>query len=177
TRDHRHRAAHDLARDAGAYPAGIVSVHRPRRGPADNQRARRARGGARLYPGLRVVSAGRRDTRAYPSPVWPVSILWHTATVPHGARAWGNPAASGATHRRLRALCRRPLCPWGDVALPWRVAGGPPTPGGRHRPVHTSPAPCVGVPHWCRSGCWLPSLCRVAPLVTGIPPASPGTHP
>ena len=36
---HRDRAAHDPARDACAYPAGLDPAHRPRRGPADDQRA------------------------------------------------------------------------------------------------------------------------------------------
>ena len=78
---------------------------------------------------------------------------------------------------RPRARCHRPLCPRGDVVLPWRVAGCPPAPGGRHRPLHARPAPCAGIPHGSRSGCALPSLCRVDPLVAGVPGASPGAHP
>ena len=50
-------------------------AHRPRRGPADDQRAGSARGGARLHPGTRVVSAGGRDARAFPGPVWTVAVL------------------------------------------------------------------------------------------------------
>jgi class 3 adenylate cyclase len=34
-----------------------------------------------------------------------------------------------------------------DLVLPWRLAGGPPAPGGRHRPLHARPAPRAGVPH------------------------------
>ena len=34
-----------------------------------------ARGGARLHPGTRVVSAGGRDARACPGPVWAVAVL------------------------------------------------------------------------------------------------------
>ena len=56
-----------------------------------------ARGGARLHPGTRVVSAGGRDARAGPGPVWAVAVLSGTATVAHGARARGNAAAPGAT--------------------------------------------------------------------------------
>ena len=63
------------------------------------QRAGSARGGAHLYPGTRVVSAGRRDARACPGPVWPVAVLCCTAAVPHGARGRGNIAAPGATCR------------------------------------------------------------------------------
>ena len=107
--------------------------------------------------------------------------LWRfyagTATVAHGARARGNVAAPGATCRRPRARGHRPLCPRVDVVLPWRVACCPPAPGGRHRTLHARPAPCAGVPHGPRSGCWLPSLCRSDPLVAGVPGASPGPPP
>ena len=175
--DHRDRAAQDPARDAGAYPASLDPAHRPRRGTADDQRAGSARGGARLHPGTRVVSAGGRDARACPGPVWAVAVLCGTATVAHGARARGNVAAPGATCPRPRARGHRPLCPRGDVVLPWRVACCPPAPGGRHRTLHARPAPCAGVPHGPRSGCWLPSLCRADPLVAGVPGASPGTPP
>ena len=137
-----------------AYPAGLDPAHRPWRGTADGQRACSARGGARLHPGTRVVSAGGRDARACPGPVWSVAVLYCTVTVAHGARARGNVAAPGATCRRPRARGHRPLCPWGDVVLAWRVACCPPAPGGRHRPLHASPAPCAGVPHGPRSGCW-----------------------
>ena len=146
-----------------AYPAGLDPAHRPWRGTADGQRACSARGGARLHPGIRVVSAGGRDARACPSPVWAVAVLCCTVTVAHGARTRGNVAAPGATCRRPRARGHRPLCPWGDVVLAWRVACCPPAPGGRHRPLHASPAPCAGVPHGPRSGCGLPSLCRCGP--------------
>ena len=64
-----------------------------------------------------------------------------------------------------------------DVVLPWRVAGCPPAPGGRHRTLHARPAPCAGVPHGPRSGCGLPSLCREDSLVAGVPGASPGPPP
>ena len=46
-----------------------------------------------------------------------------------------------------------------------------------HRTLHARPAPCAGVPHGPRSGCWLPSLCRSDPLVAGVPGASPGPPP
>ena len=46
---------------------------------------------------LRVVSAGGRDARAGPGPVWAVAVLCGTATVAHGTRARGNVAAPGAT--------------------------------------------------------------------------------
>ena len=136
-----------------------------------------ARGGARLHPGTRVVSAGGRDARAWPGPVWSVAVLYCTVTVAHGARDRGNIAAPGATCPRPRARGHRPLCPRVDVVLPWRVACCPPAPGGRHRTLHARPAPCSGVPHGPRSGCCLPNLCRLDPLVTGVPGASPGTPP
>ena len=84
--DHRDRAAEDAARDACAYPASLDPAHRPRRGPADGQRAGSTRGGARLHSGTRVVSAGGRDARACPGPVWAVAVLSGTVTVAHGAR-------------------------------------------------------------------------------------------
>ena len=124
----------------------------------DDQRASSARGGARLYPGMRVVSAGGRDARAGPGPIWAVAVLCGTAAVAYGARARGNVAAPGATCPRPCALCRRPLCPRGVVVLAWRIACGPPAPGGRHRTLHARPAPCAGVPHGQRSGCWLPTI-------------------
>ena len=40
-----------------------------------NTRASSARGGARLHPGTRVVSAGGRDATACPGPVWSVAVL------------------------------------------------------------------------------------------------------
>ena len=144
---HRDRAAHDPARDACTYPAGLDPVHRPRRRPAGDQRERSARGGACLYPGTRLVSAGGRDARAGPGPVWAVAVLSGTATVAYGARDRGHVAAPGATCPRPRARCHRPLCPRGDVVVAWRVACCPPAPGGRHRTLHARPAPCAGVSH------------------------------
>ena len=44
-----------------------------------------------------LVSAGGRDARACPGPVWAVAVLCRTATVAHGTRDWGNVAAPGAT--------------------------------------------------------------------------------
>ena len=96
---HRDRAAQDPARDAGAYPASLDPAHWPRRGSAGDQRAGSARGGARLHPGPRVVSAGGRDATACPGPVWAVAVLSCTVTVAHGPRARGNVAAPGATCR------------------------------------------------------------------------------
>ena len=77
----------------------LTLLHCPRRGTADDQRAGSARGGARLHPGPRVVSAGGRDATACPGPVWAVAVLSWTVTVAHGARARGNVAAPGATCR------------------------------------------------------------------------------
>ena len=57
------------------------------------------------------------------------------------------------------------------------VAGCPPAPGGRDHTLHARPEPCAGVPHGPRSRCGLPSLCRVDPLVTGVPGSSPGPPP
>jgi AAA ATPase domain/Adenylate and Guanylate cyclase catalytic domain len=56
--DHRDWAAQDFASDAGTDPASLDPASRPRHITADHQRARSARGGARLHPGVRVVSAG-----------------------------------------------------------------------------------------------------------------------
>ena len=50
-------------------------------------RAGGARGGARLHPGTCVVSAGGRDARAGPSPVWIVAVLFCTGAAPHGTRS------------------------------------------------------------------------------------------
>src|SRR5262249_20080857 len=122
-------------------------AQRPRRSAADGERACSARGRARLLPGTRVVSAGGRDARACSGPVWSVEVLSGTSPVAHGARTRGHAAAPGATGPRPRALCHRPLYPWGDVVLPWRIAGGAPARRGRHRPLHARPAPCAGVPH------------------------------
>src|SRR5206468_711947 len=72
---HRDRAASDPARDASADPARLELAPGPRRGPADGERARRARGGARLHPGLRVVSAGGRDASAGAGAVGAVAVL------------------------------------------------------------------------------------------------------
>ena len=166
-----------LPETPAAYPASLDPAHRPRRGPADGQRACSTRSGARLHSGTRVVSAGGRDARVGPGPVWAVEVLSGTVTVAHGARTRGHVAAPDATHRRPRARGHRPLCPWVDVVLPWRVACCPPAPGGRHRPLYARPAPCAGVPHGPRSGCYLPSLCRLDPLVARVPGASPGMPP
>src|SRR5919108_1279833 len=152
-------------------------VHCPRRGTADGQRAGSARGGVRLHPGTRIVSAGGRDAGAGPGAAWAVAVLYGTAAVAHGASARGHPATPGATGPRPRARGHRPLCPRVDVVLPWRVAGGPPAPGGKHRTLHAGPAPRAGVPHGPRSGGWVPSSCRSDPLVAGIPGASSSTDP
>src|SRR5262249_27459680 len=122
-------------------------------------------------------SAGGRDATGWPSPVWFVAVLSGTATVAHGAGARGNPATPGATGPRPPARGHRPLCPWGDVGVGWRVACGLTASGGKHRTLHARPAPCAGVPHGPRSGCWLPSPCGDDPLVAGVPGASPGPHP
>jgi class 3 adenylate cyclase len=71
----------------------------------------------------------------------------------------------------------RPLYPWHDVDMAWRVAGGPPAPGGRHRLLHARATPYAGVPHRPRSGGGLPSAWRADPLVAGVPRASPDPHP
>ena len=117
-----------------------------------------ARGGARLYPGTRAVSAGRRDARACPGPVWAVAVLYchgHSCTRRErsGKRccAWRNvlttPRSAVIAHYALGLT-------W---LLAWRVACCPPAPGGRHRPLHARPAPCAGVSHGPRSGCCLSS--------------------
>src|SRR5262249_43559371 len=170
-------AAHRPTRNARAYSTGRAPAPRPRRGLADGERARSTRGGAGLHPGTRVVSAGGRDTRAGPGPLWAVAVLRYTVTVPNGARVRGDAAAPGATCPRPRARGHRALYPRGYVVRPGRVAGFPPAPGRRHRPLHTRAAPGAGVPHGPRSGCGLPSLCRAHPLVTGVPGASPGSPP
>ena len=77
--------------------------------------------------------------------------------------------------RRSRAGCRRPYGSRGDAAQPWRIAGGPPAPGGRQRTLYARPAPCASVPHGPRPGCCLPSQCRQGPLVARVPGSSPGT--
>ena len=74
---------------------------------------RSARGGARLHPGMRVVSAGGRDARACPGPVWAVAVLCCTVTVTHGARARGNVAAPGATCRTTPRSRSSPTMPSG----------------------------------------------------------------
>jgi class 3 adenylate cyclase len=167
----------DPARDAGAYPAGLDPAHRPRRSAADGERAGRARGGAGLHPGPRPVSAGGRDPRACTRPVWSPPVLCRTVPVAHGARAGRHVAAPGAPHRRPHAGGPRPLYPWHDVDVAWRLIGCPHAPGGRHRPLHARPASCAGIPHGPRSGGGLPRQCRDDPLVAGVPRASPGPSP
>ena len=158
-----------LPETPAAYPASLNHAHRPWRGTARDQRARSARGGARLHAGARVVSAGRRDLTACSGPVWTFSVLFDTATVADGARARGNPAGPDTVYRQPRPRDHRSLCPWDDVVLAWRVAGCPPAPGRRHRPLHARPAPCAGVPHGPRSGGGLPAIAAKTLWLLGYP--------
>ena len=125
---------------------------------------RSARGGARLHPGTRVVSAGGRDPRACPGPVWSVAVLCGTGPVAHGARAGGHVAAPGATCRRPRARCRSPTRPSGTT---WFFLGA--LPAARRTWSKAShcydarPAPCAGLPYGQRSGGGLPRLCGAGP--------------
>ena len=82
--DHGDRVAEDPARDTRAYAARVNPVHRPRCGPADGERAVCPRGGARLHPGLRVVSARGRDATAYYGPFRSLEVLYWTAAVAQG---------------------------------------------------------------------------------------------
>ena len=52
--------------------------------------------------------------------------------------------------RRPAARGHCPLCPRVDVVLAWRVAGCPPAPGGRHRPLHARPAPALRCSAWAK---------------------------
>jgi hypothetical protein len=65
--------------------------------PDEDPGAWSARSGVRLHPGIRVVSAGRRDPRDGPNPLWAVAVLFCPATVADGARDRGDSATSGAT--------------------------------------------------------------------------------
>ena len=102
-----------------------------------------------------------------PSPVGSAAVLSGPAPVPHGARDWRHVAAPGTAHRRPRAGGPRPLYPCVFVVVAWRGVGGPPTPGGRHRPLHARAAPCAVRSAWAKiwgcpaasmprgpSGCW-----------------------
>ena len=125
---------------------------------------RSARGGARLHPGTtRCVSRWARRQSLVPV----LFGLWRFYVARpqlHTARELGETLLRLAQQcPRPRARGHRPLCPWGDVVLPWRVACCPPASGGRHCTLHARPAPCSGVPHGPRSGCCLPSLCRCGP--------------
>src|SRR5262249_17587766 len=129
------------------------------------------------HPGTRVVSAGGRDTRSSPGPIWILAVLCYTVTVPNGTRVRGDAAAPGATRPRPRARGYRPLYPRGYVVMPGRVAGFPPAPGRRHGRLHARAALYASVPYGPRSGCGLPSFCRAHPLVTGVPGSIPGPPP
>ena len=129
------------------------------------------------YTQARVVSASGGDAGVGPGPGWSDSVLYATGTVAHGARPWGDPAAPGAPCPRPHARGRRALGPWIYVVRAWGIACGPPARGRRHCTLQARPAPCAGVPHGRRSGCWLPHLCRDDSLVAGVPGASPGPPP
>ena len=143
----------------------------------DDERACSARGGARLRPGARLVSAGRRDTRACPSPVWAVAVLFWTVTVAHGARARGHVAAPGATCPRPCARCHCPLCPWGDVVAAWARCLLPASTWRKasHATRQTSTV------RWCSALAKIQVLAADSmprcPLVTGVPGASPSPPP
>src|SRR5262249_60030154 len=107
----RDRPARDPGRDAGAYPARPGPAPCPRHGPAECERAWCARGGARLYPGPHVLSAGRGDTRAGPRAAGSVAVFFGTAPVVHRAANRGPPAALGATPPPPPALLPPPLYP------------------------------------------------------------------
>jgi hypothetical protein len=72
---------------------------------------------------------------------------------PHGTRVRGNSPTPGTTRPRPCARRPRPLCPGGDVVLPWCVAVCSPASGGKHRTSHARPAPYSGIPP--RSGDYL----------------------
>jgi hypothetical protein len=69
------------------------------------------------------------------------------------------------------------ISPWDEGTWHWCVTDCPPAPGGRQRTLHARPGPRASVPHGPRSGCGLPRLCRVDPLVAGVSGASPGPPP
>ena len=173
---HRDRAADDPARDAGAYPAGLDPVHRPRRGTADCERARSARSGAGLHPGRRCVSRwARRPSLSGPVGLW--GFYQVPVPVPHGHESSATRCCtwrSAPTTPRWRSS---PTISWvfrgfglGRCRWPadtWRKAS--------HATRQTSAVP------WCSA--WAPirvlaaGLCRADPLVTGVPGASPGPPP
>ena len=80
----------------------------------DGQRTGSARGGARLHPGTRVVSAGGRDPRACPGPVW----------VCGGFMRYG----SSCTRRESSGTR---CCAWRNVPTTPRSRSSPTMPSGR----------------------------------------------
>ena len=136
-----------------------------------------ARGGARLHPGRRVVSAGGRDAAALPGPAGSVAVLfacgrscrrressgkrscaWRNA--PHDPRSRSWPTMPSGRRGSTLARCRLP-------ASTWR----------RHRPLHARPAPLLVFRYGQDPGVYLPTLCRLDPLVAGVSGASPGPQP
>ena len=144
----------------------------------DDQRAGSARGGARLYPGPRVVSAGRRDATSLSRSCWVCGgFMW-------SGRSCTRRASSARRCCASRTVPEDPaLTVLAHYALgaTWFWLGALPAARqhleDRHRPLHARPEPCAGVPYGPRSGGGLPRLCRVDPLVAGIPGASPGPSP
>ena len=149
-----HCAAHDPARDACAYPPGVDLAYRPRRGPADHQRAVSARGGTGLHPGTRAVSAGGRDPRAGPGPVRAVAVLCDPAAVAHGTRGSVTPCCTwrtAPTTPHWRSLPTTPLgrrgCGVGRCLLPasiWRTAS----------PATRQPSTVCRCSAWARIRVW-----------------------
>jgi len=144
----------------------------PRRGPAETKGMPRPRWNMPT-PSTRVVSAGGRDTTAWPGPDWSLAGLFVTITVAYGTRARGSLTEPGATRVDPALSVVAPFCPRVDVVL----LGVLPV-ARRHLEegiARYTPDQCV---RWCsawpRSRCYLPTLCCVDSLVTGVPGASPG---
>src|SRR5215471_15242804 len=138
------------------------ACRRASRRPLNAARSCARRGPARNV--LFCLQTLKNGTLTHPS-LWEDYCLYCTVAITHGTRAWGDVAPPGAPCRQPRLRHHCPLCPRVDVVLPGRVTGGPPTPEGRYRPLHSRPAPCADVPHGPRSRSGLPSLCGVDPLV------------
>ena len=170
---HGHRAAQDPARDAGAYPARLDPAHCPRCGTADDERAA-APEVEHAYTQARALCQQVGETPELVPVLFGLWRFYIARSQLHTARELGNTLLRLAQHAHDPALAVIAHYALGvDVVLAWRVAGCPPAPRGRHRPLHARPAPCPGVPHGPRSGGWLPSLCRADPLVTGVPGIKP----
>ena len=109
------------------------------RQPADGERARSARGGARLHSGTRVVSAQVGETPSLCRSCLGCGGFIMHSTVAHGTRTRRNVAAPGATCRRPGPRGHRPHA----LGVTWfflGVAGCPPAPGGSHRTLRQTSA-------------------------------------